>query len=63
MEAARPFAVVSQNRNCFKGENLLPSLQYFLLENGAFTVGSDGNRIYFTDGGSLIWKRIWRLPL
>ena len=60
--AARPFIVVSQNRNCFTGENLLPSAEFFLLENGAFTVQSDGNGVYCgQEGRSLIWKRIWRL--
>jgi len=61
--AAMPSVVVSQNRNCFTGENLVPSPECFLLENGAFTVWSDGSRIYFgIENGSLIWKRIWRLP-
>jgi len=62
MAAAMPFIVVSQNRNCFTGKNLLPSAEFFLLENGAFTVQSDGNGIYCgQEGISLIWKRIWRL--
>ena len=61
--AARPSVVVSQNRNCFAVENLVPSAESFLLENGAFTVLSDGSRIYCGNNDrSLIWKRIWRLP-
>ena len=62
MFAARPSIAVSQNRNCFTGGNLLTSVDYFLLENGAFTVQSDGNTVYCRqDSGSLIWKRLWRL--
>ena len=61
--AAEPSAVISQNRNCFTGENLLPSMGCFLLENGAFTVQSDGVAIYCAqESGPRIWKRLWRLP-
>jgi competence protein ComEC len=61
--AARPSAVISQNRNCFTGENLLPSAGCFLLENGAFTVKSDGVAIYCgQESGPRIWKWLWRLP-
>lgn len=61
--AAGPSAVISQNRNCFTVENLLPSMGCFLLENGAFTVHSDGNAIYcIQESGPEIWRRLWRLP-
>lgn len=61
--AARPSVAVSQNRNCLTGGNLLPSAEFFLLENGAFTVQADGNTVYCgQEGKTLIWKRIWRLP-
>jgi competence protein ComEC len=61
--AAGPSAVISQNRNCFTEENLLPSIGCFLLENGAFTVQSDGVAIYCAqENGPRIWKRLWRLP-
>ena len=61
--AARPSVVVSQNRNCLAGENLLPSAEYFLLENGAFTVRSDGVAVYCSqEGGPRFWSLIWRLP-
>jgi competence protein ComEC len=61
--AARPSAVISQNRNCFTGGNLLPSAGCFLLENGAFTVKSDGVAIYCgQESGPRIWKWLWRLP-
>jgi hypothetical protein len=61
--AAGPSAVISQNRNCFTGENLLPSMGCFLLENGAFTVQSDGVAIYCAqENGPRIWERLWRLP-
>jgi hypothetical protein len=63
VDAAGPFAVISQNRNCFTEEYLLPSIGCFLLENGAFTVKSDGVAIYCAqENGSRIWKRLWRLP-
>jgi competence protein ComEC len=60
---AGPSVVISQNRNCFTGENLLPSVGCFLLENGALTVQSDGVAIYCAqESGPRIWKRLWRLP-
>jgi competence protein ComEC len=62
ISAARPAAVISQNRICFDRENLLPSTRCFLLENGAFTVQSDGVAVYCgQEPGSGIWKLIWRL--
>lgn len=42
VRAARPELVVTQNRNCLGAENLLPSAHSILLENGAFTIRSDG---------------------
>ncbi|MBI5906219.1 MAG: ComEC/Rec2 family competence protein [Deltaproteobacteria bacterium] len=58
----RPSAVVAQNRNCFDGGNLLPSGQRFLLENGAFTVRSDGRKLTLEQGGRTGgWKILWRL--
>jgi competence protein ComEC len=58
----RPAAVVAQNTICFTGENLVLSAQRFLLENGAFTVRSDGRRVTFgqwdADRG---WSVLWRL--
>ncbi|MBI5575008.1 MAG: ComEC/Rec2 family competence protein [Deltaproteobacteria bacterium] len=61
--AAKPAVVISQNRNCFAGENPVHSAESFLLENGAFTVRSNGDRIYCgREGGSSIWKLLWRLP-
>jgi competence protein ComEC len=63
ISASNARVVVSQNRNCFRGENLLPSFECFLLENGAFTVLSDGLGLYCgQEGGSRLWKRMWRLP-
>jgi competence protein ComEC len=61
--AARPSAVISQNRNCFAKENLLPSIGCFLLQNGAFTVLSDGVAVFLVqESGTRIWKTLWRLP-
>ncbi|NJD61739.1 MAG: ComEC/Rec2 family competence protein, partial [Deltaproteobacteria bacterium] len=62
ISAAHPAVVISQNRICFDRENLLPSTRCFLLENGAFTVQSDGVAVYCgQEPGSGIWKLIWRL--
>jgi competence protein ComEC len=61
--AARASVVISQNRNCFGKENLLPSFECFLLENGAFTVTSDGAGLYCgQEVGSRLWETMWRLP-
>jgi competence protein ComEC len=61
--AARPSVVISQNRTCSGRENLLASMRCFLLENGAFTVLSDGVAVYCgQESGPRIWKLMWRLP-
>ncbi len=58
----RPEAVVAQNSDCFTGENLVPSPQRFLLENGAFTVRSNGKGIHFAqEGRNGGWQLLWRL--
>jgi competence protein ComEC len=58
----RPEAVVAQNSRCFMGGILLPSAERFLLENGAFTVRSDGKTVTFLQGGyGGVWKCAWRL--
>jgi competence protein ComEC len=63
VDACRPSAVVSQNRNCFAGKNLLPSFEYFLLENGAFTVRTEGKAVRFDQESRLrIWKLLCRFP-
>jgi len=57
-----PDAVVAQNSRCFDGGNLIPSPQYFLLENGAFTVRSDGRGVSFSQTAhSGVWRCLWRL--
>jgi competence protein ComEC len=57
-----PAAVVAQNSRCFTGGNLIRSPERFLLENGAFTVRSDGKGITFLQSGhSGVWKCLWRL--
>ena len=57
-----PNAVVAQNSRCFNGGNLIRSPQYFLLENGAFTVRSDGRSVtYLQSGHNGVWKCLWRL--
>jgi competence protein ComEC len=45
IRAASPDAVVSQNSNCFKRGNLIPSGLAFYLENGAVTMRSDGDLV------------------
>jgi competence protein ComEC len=57
-----PNVVVAQNSRCFTGGNLIPSPQRFVLENGAFTVRSDGRGILFAQSAhSGVWKCLWRL--
>jgi competence protein ComEC len=57
-----PDAVVAQNSRCFTGGNLIRSPERFLLENGAFTVRSDGRGITFLQSDhSGVWKCLWRL--
>ncbi len=61
--AAKPSVVISQNRTCSVRENLLASFGCFLLENGAFTVLSDGVAVYCgQESGTRTWKLLWRLP-
>ena len=58
----RPNAVVAQNSRCFTGGNLIRSPECFLLENGAFTVRSDGRGVSFLQSArSGVWKCLWRL--
>ncbi|TRZ97243.1 MAG: ComEC/Rec2 family competence protein, partial [Deltaproteobacteria bacterium] len=58
----RPDAVVAQNSRCFTGGNLIRSPERFLLENGAFTVRSDGRGVLFAQSArSGVWKWLWRL--
>ena len=57
-----PCAVVAQNSRCFTGGNLIPSAENFLLENGAFTVRSDGRGVSFQQSAyNGVWKCLWRL--
>jgi len=57
-----PYAVVAQNSRCFAGGNLIPSPERFLLENGAFTVRSDGRGVSFRQSDhNGVWKCLWRL--
>jgi competence protein ComEC len=57
-----PAVAVAQNANCFNGGILLPSVQRFLLENGAFTVHSDGKGATFEQTGSAgVLRLLWRL--
>ncbi len=62
IRAASPAATVSQNSNCFAGGNLLPSVQDFFLENGAFTLRSNGCEAYCDQNGMPgTWQFLWRL--
>ena len=57
-----PCAVVAQNSRCFTGGNLIRSAERFLLENGAFTVRSDGRGVSFQQSAhNGVWKCLWRL--
>ena len=58
----RPAATVAQKGDCFTGGNLVRSGQRFLLENGAFTVRSDGKGATFEQGSLPGFIRfLWRL--
>ena len=61
-EFCRPYAVIAQNSRCFTGGNLIRSPQRFVLENGAFTVRSDGRGVSFAQSArSGAWKCLWRM--
>jgi beta-lactamase superfamily II metal-dependent hydrolase len=63
IRAASPHAVVSQNSNCFRKGNLLPSALSFFLENGAVTMRSDGDLIFIEqDRRPNLWELLLRLP-
>jgi competence protein ComEC len=63
IRAASPAAVVSQNRDCFRKGNLVPSLQSFFLENGAVTMRSDGVSVFIEqERRPSFWKLSLRLP-
>jgi competence protein ComEC len=58
----RPDAVVAQNSRCFTKGNLILSQKLFVLENGAFTVRSDGRGVFFAQSGhGDVWKCLWSL--
>lgn len=58
-----PHAVISQNSNCFRQGNLLPSVLSFCLKNGAVTLRSDGNLIFIEqDRRPNLWELLLRLP-
>jgi competence protein ComEC len=63
LRVARPDAAVSQKWNCFGQENLVPSVQCFLLENGAFTISSDGRTVLLEQAQrARPLHFLWRLP-
>ena len=58
----RPEAVVAQNIRCFTSGNLIRSPERFILENGAFTVRSDGRGVSFAQPAhGRVWRCLWRL--
>ncbi|MGE5663481.1 MAG: MBL fold metallo-hydrolase [Deltaproteobacteria bacterium] len=62
IRAAAPAATVSQNSDCFARRNLVPSVQDFFLENGTFTLRSDGREAFCgQDGMPRIWRFLWRI--
>ena len=60
IRAASPAAVVSQNSDCFRKRNLVPSVQFFFLENGAVTMKSNGESMFIDQE---IHTRIWKIML
>jgi len=58
----RPAVTVAQNGDCFRGGILVLSGQRFLLENGAFTIRSDGKGATFdpVDRPGIL-RFLWRL--
>lgn len=63
IRAATPYALLSQNSNCFRDGNLLPSVLSFFLENGAVTLRSDGNKLSIEqDRRPNLWELLLRLP-
>ena len=63
IRVASPDAVVSQNSDCFRKGNLVPSLQSFFLENGAVTMRSDGVSVFIEqERRPSFWKLLLRLP-
>ena len=62
VRAAAPAVTVSQNSNCFTRRNLVPSVQDFFLENGAFSIRSDGSEAFCEQiGMPRAWEFLWRL--
>ncbi len=60
--AAAPAVTVSQNSDCFTRRNLVPSPQDFFLENGTFTLRSDGSEALCGQNSTPgIWRFLWRL--
>jgi competence protein ComEC len=63
LRAAHPDAAVSQKWNCFGHENLVPSVQCFLLENGALTISSNGRTVFLEQARrARLLRFLWRLP-
>jgi competence protein ComEC len=65
IRAASPKVVVAQrlNSDCAGLDNLVTSAKFFYLENGAFSVQSDGASVFARqDGGSRFWSLLLRLP-
>ncbi len=62
IRASSPDAVVSQNSNCFRRGNLIPSGLAFYLENGAVTMRSDGDLVFIEQGSRPnLWELFLRL--
>src|SRR3989304_5256043 len=62
IRAASPDVVVSQNSDCFRKWNLVPCVQSFFLDNGAFTIRSDGESMFIEqEKRTRIWKIMLRL--
>ncbi len=63
IRAASPRAVISQNSDCFKKGNLVPSVKSFFLENGAVTMRSDGKTVTVEQARRPgLWELLLRLP-
>ena len=63
IRTASPDFAVSQNSDCFRMGNLLPSVEYFFLENGAVTLWSDGESVFIEqERRHSLWRLFLRLP-
>jgi competence protein ComEC len=62
LSAARPDAAVVQNKICLVPGNLITSVRFFALENGALTLLTDGVSVAAgQEAGCLLWRYFCRI--